>query len=156
MNPFVIACYARASRLIGRLEQRVTPLFDLALRLYLAQVFFRSGWLKLTDWSATLYLFDDVYRVPLLAPHVAAVMGTAGEVGLSVLLVIGIASRFAAVGLFVTNLTAAISFPDLSDLGRQDHILWGALLLVLVFHGAGRLALDYWLAKRVCLTRSSE
>jgi len=156
LNHFVIAGYARASRLIGMLEHHVTPLFDLGLRLYLAQVFFRSGWLKLTDWSATLYLFDDVYRVPLLAPHVAAVMGTAGEVGLSVLLVFGIASRFAAVGLFVTNLTAAISFPDLSDLGRQDHILWGALLLVLLFHGPGRLALDYCLAKRVGLTRPSE
>jgi uncharacterized membrane protein YphA (DoxX/SURF4 family) len=37
---------------------------------------------------------------------------------------------------------AAVSFPDISDLGLRDHVLWGSLLLVLAFHGTGRLSLD--------------
>ncbi|MBS1159811.1 MAG: DoxX family protein [Proteobacteria bacterium] len=130
----------------------LTPLFDLGLRLYLGEIFFRAGWLKLTDWSATLDLFDYVYQVPLLPPHLAAVMGAAGEFTLPILLVLGLGGRFAAAGLFVVNLMAAISFPDISDLGRQDHVLWGCLLLVLVFHGTGRYSLaaglGRWLTQR--------
>ena len=134
--------YAFASATIRLLERWLTPLFDLGIRLYVGEVFFRAGWLKITAWSNTLDLFDYVYQVPVLPTHVAAVMGTAGELCLPVLLVLGLAGRFAAAGLFVTNLVAAISFPDISDLGLQDHVLWGSLLLVLVFHGPGRLSLD--------------
>ncbi|HJW04050.1 MAG TPA: DoxX family protein, partial [Azospira sp.] len=119
--------YNCACRAIERLEAWLTPLFDLALRLYVAEVFFRSGWLKISAWSSTLDLFDYVYQVPVLPPHLAAVLGTAGEVGLPILLVLGLAGRFSAAGLSVVNAVAAISFPDISDLGRQDHLLWGAM-----------------------------
>ena len=139
--------YGCACRATGCIEAWLAPLFDLALRLYVAEVFFRSGWLKIAAWSNTLDLFDYVYQVPVLPPHVAAILGTAGEVGLPILLVLGLAGRFSAAGLSVVNATAAISFPDISDLGRQDHLLWGALLLVIVFHGPGRLSLDAWLGK---------
>lgn len=132
----------KADIAISQIERWLTPLFDLGLRLYLGEIFFRAGWLKITDWSGTLDLFDYVYQVPLLPPHLAAIMGTTGELGLSVLLVLGLGGRFAAAGLFVVNLMAAVSFPDISDLGLQDHWLWGALLLVLFFHGPGRIALD--------------
>ena len=136
-----------AGRATERLETWLTPLFDLALRLYVGEVFFRSGWLKISAWSSTLDLFDYVYQVPVLPPHLAAVLGTAGEVGLPILLVLGLAGRFSAAGLSVVNAIAAISFPDISDLGRQDHLLWGVMLLVLVFHGPGRISLDAWLGK---------
>lgn len=142
---FLYTPYRLAARLIGWVERWLTPVFDLALRLYLAEVFFRSGWLKITDWSSTLELFAYVYEVPILPPHLAAAMGTAGELALPVLLVLGLAGRFAAAGLFVLNAVAAISFPDISDLGLRDHVLWGALFLVLFFHGPGRLSIDAWL-----------
>jgi putative oxidoreductase len=142
---FLYVPYRLAARLIGWVERWLTPVFDLALRFYLAEVFLRSGWLKLSDWSSTLELFNYVYDVPILPPHLAALLGTAGELGLSVLLVLGLAGRFAAAGLFVLNWVAAISFPDISDLGLRDHVLWGALFLVLFFHGPGRLSLDAWL-----------
>jgi putative oxidoreductase len=139
--------YRRAVVAIEGLERWLTPLFDLALRLYVGEVFFRSGVLKIADWSSTLQLFDYVYQVPLLPPHLAAVLGTFGELALPPLLVLGLAGRFAAAGLFVTNLMAAISFPDISDLGLQDHVLWGALLLVPLMHGGGRCSLDAWLGR---------
>ncbi|MBV8046499.1 MAG: DoxX family protein [Paludibacterium sp.] len=151
MKQVLSSFHALALRAISEMERWVRPLFDLGLRVYLWKVFFTAGWLKLTDWSGTLDLFDYFYHVPLLPPHLAAVMGTAGEVGLSTLLLFGLAGRFAAAGLFVTNLMAALSFPDLPLLGLKDHCLWGLLLLVQVFHGTGTLSLDRlasrWLAK---------
>lgn len=129
------------------IERWLTPLFDLAIRLHVAEVFFRSGLTKIEDWSVTLALFENEYRVPLLAPPLAAVMGTAGELLLPVLLAFGLAGRFGAAGLFVVNLVAVLSYPDLSELGRQDHVLWGALLLVTMLHGPGRWSLDAWLTR---------
>jgi len=141
--------FGKINHLSGWLQHWLTPLFDLGLRLYLGEIFFRAGWLKITDWSATLDLFDYVYQVPLLPPHLAAFMGTAGELGLSTLLILGLGGRFAAIGLFVVNLMAAISFPDISDLGLQDHVLWGSLLLAIFFHGTGKFSLDAWLSARM-------
>jgi putative oxidoreductase len=139
--------YTLANRLIAGLEQWLTPTFQLALRLYLAEIFLRAGLLKLADWSATLDLFHYVYAVPLLPPTLAAVLGTTGETLLPLFLILGLAGRFAAAGLFVVNLMAAISFPDISDLGLHDHYLWGALLAVLVAFGPGRWSLDARLAR---------
>ena len=139
----------RASALTAHLENWLTPVYDLGIRLYVASVFFRSGWLKISDWGSTLALFENEYHVPFLPPNVAAIMGAGGELGLSVLLVLGLAGRFGAAGLFVVNLVAVLSYPDLSDLGRQDHLLWGVLLLVTLLHGPGRLSVDYWLKRRL-------
>jgi putative oxidoreductase len=143
-----VPAYARIQRVIALLEQHLTPWFDLGIRLYVAEVFFRSGVLKISDWDTTLLLFESEYQVPLLSPQIAAVLGTAGELGLPLLLALGLAGRFGAAGLAVANLVAVLSFPDISDLGRQDHVLWGALLLVTVFHGPGRFSLDYLLKRK--------
>jgi putative oxidoreductase len=140
--------HALALPLVERLESWITPVFDLLVRLYVAEVFFRSGWLKIADWSSTLVLFENEYHVPLLPPELAAVMGAGGELLLPPLLALGLAGRFAAAGLGVVNLVAVISYPDLSDLGRQDHLLWGVLLLVTLLHGPGRLSLDHWIGRR--------
>jgi len=121
----------------------LSSVLDLAIRLYVAKVFFQSGLTKIASWSSTLALFEDEYHVPLLPPVVAAYLGTAVELGIPVLLVLGLGTRFASVVLFVFNIVAAISYPDLSDSGLKDHILWGWLLAVLVFHGPGRISLDF-------------
>jgi putative oxidoreductase len=131
------------------IERWLTPLFDVAIRWYVASVFLRSGWLKISDWSSTLTLFKYEYHVPLLTPAVAAVLGAGGELVLPVLLILGLAGRFGAAGLTVVNLVAVISYPDLSDLGRQDHLLWGVLLLVTLLHGPGRLSVDHWIKRRM-------
>lgn len=133
---------------VALLDRFAAPLFDLGIRLYVGSAFFRSGMLKIADWNTTLLLFENEYRVPLLSPHAAAVLGTLGEVGLPVLLALGLAGRFGAAGLSVVNLVAATSFPDISDLGLQDHLLWGLLLLVTLLHGPGKLSIDRWLCRR--------
>ncbi len=141
-NPLV-----RVYRIVAANIDKLQPLFALALRLYLARVFFMSGLTKIQDWNITLSLFQNEYHVPLLPPAVAALLGTAAELSLPVFLVLGLGTRLAALALFVFNLVAATSYPDLSDAGVKDHILWGALMLVLFFYGPGKIALDRWLER---------
>ena len=43
---------------------------------------------------------------------------------------------------------AVISYPGLSDAGLKDHLLWGTMLLVIIFYGPGKIAIDEWLRRR--------
>ncbi|WP_089726229.1 DoxX family protein [Candidatus Thiosymbion oneisti] len=131
----------------------LSPLFDLTVRLWVAQVFFMSGLTKIQSWSGTLGLFKDEYEVPLLPPAVAAVLGTAAELTLPILIAIGLATRLSSLALFLFNLVAVYAygsflFSDDGAAGLQQHILWGALLAMLVFHGPGKLSLDHLILRR--------
>jgi putative oxidoreductase len=125
-----------------------TPAIDLAVRLTVAAVFFKSGLTKIASWDSTLFLFENEYAVPLLPPELAAYLGTAAELALPVLLVLGLGTRFAALALFVFNIVAVISYPDLGAIGLKDHQYWGLFLLVTLFHGPGRLSLDHFIQRR--------
>lgn len=133
----------------ARWPEYLAPLFDLGLRLYLADVFFKSGLTKIETWSSTLYLFSDVYAVPLLPPEVAAYLATGVELGMSTLLVLGLFGRFAASGLFILNGVAVVSYADLSDAGINQHLSWSILLGVMLVLSRGRWSLDAWIEKRV-------
>jgi putative oxidoreductase len=74
-------------------------------------------------------------------------MGTGGELILSVLLVLGLGSRFAALGLFVVNLVAVVALADIAPAALQLHQFWGSLLAGLVVFGPGCIALDYFFQK---------
>ena len=124
------------------------PLAALLARLYVAQVFFMSGLTKIRDWETTVSLFTDEYKVPYLSPELAALLGTAGELVLPVLLVFGLMGRFAALGLFVVNAIAVISLSEIAPAALQQHITWGVLLALLAIYGCGKWALDHWLIKR--------
>jgi putative oxidoreductase len=114
----------------------------LIARVYVAWVFFASGLTKLRDWSTTVALFTDEYKVPLLSPEVAAFMGTAGEIVLPVLLVIGLATRFSALGLFVVNVVAVIALQEISPAALQQHIFWGSLLAGIAVFGGGKWTVE--------------
>lgn len=135
--------------MVDRPLEITSPLFQLMTRFYVADVFFTSGLIKLRDFSSTLALFENEYQVPFLSPAFAAYAGTAAELVLSVLLALGLLSRPAAVALFVFNIVAVMSYPEISDLGRADHVLWGVLMLVTVFFGAGKISADHWIAAHV-------
>ena len=150
MSATSTSMFVRAAQInaaTARFCDRLQPLAALAIRVYVARVFLLSGLTKIQDWSLTVALFENEYHVPLLAPAVAALLGTAAELALPVLLLLGLGTRFAALALFAFNAVAVISYPDLSDAGLKDHVLWGALLLVLAVYGPGRLAVDRWLAR---------
>jgi putative oxidoreductase len=126
----------------------LSPLFDLGIRLYLANVFFKAGLTKIANWQSTLALFENEYAVPLPS-DVAAYMGTAVELSIPVLLVFGLGTRFAAIILFAFNFIATLSYPDLSEAGRNEHMYWGLLMLVSVFHGPGKLSLDHLIRRKL-------
>jgi putative oxidoreductase len=138
--------------LSDRLSLLSSPLL-LATRLYVSWQFLKSGWLKLSSWDTTLYLFQDEYHVPLLPPHVAAVAGTCGELFFPVLVVLGLFGRFGALGLFAVNAMAVISYANVllaegSEAALGQHILWGYMLAVVAVLGPGRVALDDLLWRR--------
>jgi putative oxidoreductase len=137
-----------ATRRVVALLESAQPLAQLAARVYVAQAFFLSGLSKLRNWDTTIALFNDEYQVPLLPPELAAVMGTAGEVALPVLLVLGLAGRFAAAGLSVVNVVAVLSLAEIAAPALQQHVFWGSLLVGLLLWGPGRWSLDQWVAPR--------
>jgi len=131
----------------------LSPLFDLGVRFWIAQVFFTPGLVKIQSWSITLGLFESEYKVPLLPPAVAALLGTAAELTLPVLIAFGLVTRLSSLALFLFNLVAVYAYGSFlfsaeGAAGLQQHILWGALLAMLVFHGPGRLSLDHRLLHR--------
>lgn len=147
----------RALALTGLLDL-LQPVALLALRLYVSSVFFRSGLVKISDWGATLALFHDEYKVPLLPPDVAACVGAFGELAFPVLVALGLMGRFGAAGLFVVNAMAVISYPQLWQFdcpaGLHMHFVWGAILLLVAILGPGRLSLDELILRRMGLRPS--
>lgn len=131
----------------------LSPLSILFIRLWVGWVFFRSGLTKINSWDSTMYLFENEYSVPLLPPEMAAYLGTAAELCLPVLLVFGLAGRFGAIALFVFNIIAVLSYPDLNAAGIRDHQVWGIMLLVPLLQGPGKLSVDYLLCKKFCPSR---
>jgi len=126
----------------------LSPIGDLILRCWVANAFWVSGLTKIQNWDSTLYLFNDEYAVPLLSPEIAAYLGTATELGFPVLLAFGLLGRFAALSLFLFNIVAVLSYPDLGAAGIEQHKIWGIMLLVCFLHGPGRLSVDHWIKKR--------
>ena len=139
-------------RLTVLFDRFLSPVLDLAIRLWMAWIFFPSGWSKFMnyvngDWGATVYLFKDVHPIPGVSPEIAAVMGTGGEVILSVLLALGLAGRFAAAGLLVMTITIQYLVPPEYDLMNDMHYLWMLLLAVPLVKGPGMLSLDHLLGR---------
>lgn len=132
---------------IGVLETRLAPLLDLAIRLFVGWVFFKSGLTKIASWDSTLALFENEYSVPLLPPHVAAYAGTFTELFFPVLLALGLGGRFAAGVLFVFNIIAVISYSELGEVGLMSHQYWGLLLLIPLLHGPGKLSVDHFIRR---------
>ncbi|MEO8384167.1 MAG: DoxX family protein [Betaproteobacteria bacterium] len=128
-----------------------SPLFLLGLRVYVANVFFKSGLTKVQDFSSTVALFENEYKVPVVSPVLAAFSGTAAELILPALLVLGLASRPTALALFVFNIVAVVAYPDISESGVKDHMLWGTMILVIAFFGSGKLSIDQWIKSRLYL-----
>lgn len=128
------------------------PLTLLGFRLYVAWIFFASGLTKIQSWETTLYLFEDEYQVPLLSPEMAAYLGTAAELTLPVLLALGLITRVSALGLFVFNIVAVMTYPFLLSpkgaAGFWQHVVWGTMLWAVFVFGPGKAAIDWIFARR--------
>ena len=123
----------------------------LALRFALAVPFWCSG---MTKWDGFLTLsfgakalFSDEYKlhifgseIPYPAPELMATLSAMAETCLPVLLVLGLGTRYAALGLLVMTGIIQLTIPD----GWANfHLPWAAMALAIATFGPGRIALDY-------------
>jgi putative oxidoreductase len=126
-------------------------ILSLIARLSLSVVFWRSARTKVADGTLltlsdnAAWLFREEYKLPLLPPELAAHMALLAEHALPALLVIGLASRLAALGLLVMTLVIQLFvYPD----AYPVHGPWAVCALVVMIHGAGVFSVDHLLAGR--------
>ena len=133
---------ADLAAMLGRVPLSIHPLL---FRLAIAGVFLRAGLTKISSWESTVALFADEYKVPLLAPHMAAAMSATFEVGCSTLLLLGLGTRLAALPLIGMIMTIQLFvYPQ----AWSEHLVWGSILLFLVTRGGGTISLDHLIAGR--------
>jgi putative oxidoreductase len=115
----------------------VWPKVDLAIRLWLAEIFFVSGVLKLSAWSTALDLAAHEYPVSWMNPVLAAYVGVSIEVIGGALLAAGFMTRYAAIPMLILSLVVQFAYMPF-----DNQLFWAALLGWYVVHGAGPLSLD--------------
>jgi putative oxidoreductase len=126
-------------------------LLSLLARLSLAVVFWRSARTKVADGTLltlsdnAVWLFREEYKLPLLPPEIAAHLSLVAEHALPALLVVGLASRLAALGLLCMTLVIQLFvYPD----AYPVHGPWAVCALVVMVHGAGIFSADRVIARR--------
>ena len=145
---YAITRSAELSRPIINSLESIAPIGDLLIRLWVANVFWKSGVNKFQSFDITVQLFEYEYSVPFLSPTVAAYLGTGVELIFPVLLAIGLGGRAAAGILFVFNIIAVVSYPELNEAGRLQHALWGLMLLLPLLRGPGRISVDHFIRRK--------
>lgn len=149
---FLARLVATASGLVRAVAQ---PDFVQAIvRIALAVPFWRSGILKwdgflqLNDTAVDLFTQEFMLHLPggpypFPAPATMAFLSGCGEIVFSTLLVLGLGTRFAALGLLFMTLVVELTVPD----GWPIHITWAAMALSIMRWGPGRLSLDHLIAR---------
>jgi putative oxidoreductase len=145
-NPLVLLVEG-VSRLLSTIP---LSFVSLLARLSLAVVFWRSARTKVADGTLltlsdnTVWLFREEYKLPILPPELAAHLSLIAEHALPALLVVGLASRLAALGLLVMTLVIQLFvYPD----AYPVHGPWAVCALVVMVHGAGVFSVDYVIAR---------
>lgn len=136
----MFALIQRLNRLFDRIPHDIVAL---ALRVFPAMVFFQSGRTKVDGLfgikDSTWFLFEHEYALPVIPSDVAAVLATTAEHVLPILMVLGLATRFSALGLLaMTAVIQIFVYPG----AWITHGLWAAALLAVVARGPGALSLD--------------
>ena len=130
-----------------------TPLVDSLLllvnRAAIAAIFFLSARTKVTGLftitDATFELFRTDYALPLIPPVAAAWAATITEHTCSIMLALGLGTRFGALALLgMTTVIEVFVYPD----AWPTHLSWAGLMLPLILKGGGRFSLDALIGKR--------
>ncbi len=137
--------------LIGLLARVPLSLIALLGRLSIGLVFWNSGRTKVDGWNIfhvnekTLFLFREEYKVPYLPPELAALMAQVAEHVLAALIIVGLATRFSALGLLIMTIVIQVFvYPGSYVL----HGTWAAILLMLIKYGPGTLSVDHLIYRR--------
>jgi putative oxidoreductase len=151
LKPQLCAAVDKAVAIVRTIAQ---PSFvQLVLRVALGVPFWRSGILK---WSGFLQLndtavllFSDEFKLHLPggpysfpAPGIMAFMSGSVEILAPIFLILGLATRFAALALLAMTCIVELTVPD----GWPVHITWAAMALGIMAWGPGRLSVDHAIA----------
>jgi putative oxidoreductase len=120
------------------------------LRIALAVPFWKSGLLKwdgflrLNDTAITLFTEEFMLHLPggpypFPWPMMVAFMSGCAEIVFPILLVLGLATRFAALGLLFMTIIVELTVPE----GWPIHITWAAMALAIMAGGSGPISLDF-------------
>ncbi|MCP2222671.1 putative oxidoreductase [Bradyrhizobium elkanii] len=145
----------RLSHLVDKAEHLIQmvalpSLVQLVMRVALAVPFWKSGILKwtgfltLSDTAVTLFTDEFMLHLPggpyhYPAPAVMAFLSGCGEITFPVLLVLGLGTRFAALGLLFMTIIVELTVPD----GWPIHLTWAAMALGIMAWGPGRISADH-------------
>lgn len=123
-------------------------LYALMMRVSIFLVFFLSARTKveglITLKESTFQLFQYEYALPIIPYKLAAYLATYSEHAFSILVLVGLATRFSALALL--GMTAVIEifvYPE----AYAVHLTWAAMLTYLVARGGGALSVDCLIAK---------
>ena len=144
----LIPLYSGAANLVRRLLP--DWLLLLVARFGAAAIFFLSGRAKVEGWftitDGTFDLFTTEYALPLVPPHIAAYAAAISEHLFSILLVLGLCTRGAALGLLgMTLVIEVFVYPD----AWPTHLSWAGLLLPLLAKGGGAFSLDHLMGRKL-------
>lgn len=152
----------RLQEAIVRLDAIPDSLIALLGRFSIAAVFWKSGQTKVQGFAidivggefkfglprlsdSVVELFRDEYRLPLIAPELAAPLAAFAEHVFPLLILLGLATRFSALALLAMTLTIQLLvYPD----AYPTHGVWAAVLLFLIARGPGAIALDHLIRRR--------
>jgi putative oxidoreductase len=144
------------------LEHWLAPFALLAVRLHVGLIFWRSGMTKYTSSDGALSLFKTEYipnweknhikhwlgvdiPFPVPSAEFMAPMAMCTELACAVLLIIGLAGRFAAFCIFMVTLSVELFvYPDTSD-----HINWMLMLALIACLGPGKVSVDYFIRRAI-------
>jgi len=150
------------ARVVALMSRIPHSLIALVGRFAIAGVFWKSGQTKIEGLQIDLVegtfqlglprlsesavdLFRDEYQLPLLPPELGAMLAALGEHALPLLILLGLGTRFAALGLLVmTAVIQLLVYPG----AWPTHGVWAAVLLWLMAQGPGVVSADHWLARR--------
>jgi putative oxidoreductase len=119
-------------------------IIQLAGRIGVGATFFKAGLLKYQSWEFTVRLFQEEYRVPLLDPAVAARIAMLQELTIPILLFLGLATRIATLPLLgMIAVIQTFVYPN----AYNEHLVWGAILVLLLTRGPGLFSVDYLLGQ---------
>lgn len=127
---------------IEKISAKLLPLWDLTARVFIANIFWKSGLTKIDNWEATLWLFKKEYSIPFV-PSIAAYLGTGVELLAPIMLVFGFGTRLAALGILGLSIVAHIIYPTF-----HEHYFWMLLSSAIMLRGPEMLSLDHWMCNR--------
>lgn len=147
-NSLVATVRDLVSWAIALSEKTPAWIYQLAMRIAVGVVFWQSARTKvegvLTLKQSTFFLFQYEYDLPLIPADIAAYMATYAETGFAILLIIGLATRFAAASLLVMTLVIqTFVYPE----AWVVHLSWMAILTYLMARGGGLFSADYLVKK---------